>query len=62
MPCPTDQVFDDFNQLSSDNTAITSQHAQFETLSGACAVVEVPFVSLECLLPFGQPRRGRLPR
>ena len=32
------QVFEDFNKLSQDNAA--PQHAQLETLSGACAVVD----------------------
>ena len=34
------QVFDDFNQLSADNSSVAPQHAQFETLVGACAVVD----------------------
>ena len=34
------QVFEDFNQLSADNSTIAPQHAQFETLVGACAVVD----------------------
>jgi len=34
------QVFDDFNQLSADNSTVAPSHAQFETLSGACAVVD----------------------
>jgi len=34
------QVFDDFNQLSADNSTVAPQHAQFETLTGACAVVD----------------------
>ena len=34
------QVFEDFNQLSADNSTVAPQHAQFETLVGACAVVD----------------------
>ena len=34
------QVFDDFNTLSADNSTVAPQHAQFETLTGACAVVD----------------------
>ena len=40
------QVFDDFNQLSADNATIAPQHAQFETLTGACAVVDA--LGAEC--------------
>ena len=34
------QVFEDFNHLSSGNSTIAPGHAQFETLVGACAVVD----------------------
>ena len=34
------QVFDDFNQLSADNSTVAPSHAKFETLQGACTVVD----------------------
>jgi hypothetical protein len=40
------QVFEDFNQLSADNSTVAPQHAQFETLVGACAVVDA--LGYEC--------------
>jgi len=40
------QVFEDFNQLSADNSTVAPQHAQFETLVGACVVVDA--LGLEC--------------
>ena len=41
------QVFEDFNQLSADNSGtLAPQHAQFETLTGACAVVDA--LGAEC--------------
>ncbi|KAL1528081.1 hypothetical protein AB1Y20_009447 [Prymnesium parvum] len=39
------QVFEDFNRLSADETG-ASQHARFEQLSGACAVVDA--LGVEC--------------
>ena len=34
------QVFDAFNALSADNSTVAPSHAKFETLQGACTVVE----------------------
>ena len=34
------QVFDDFNQLSADNSTVAPSHTKFETLQGACTVVD----------------------